>query len=108
LELLGTNGPEASRLRAEALRQKGELSAAAEQLIESGQLDEAARALWLTEDWEQMPDVDSDYTRAAKLSIDLRPLENIEVPNRLSEARNLISQSENARAAIGELLEAIN
>lgn len=108
LELLGTNGPEASRLRAQALQQKGELSAAAEQLVESGQLDEAARALWLTEDWEQMPDVDSDFTRAAELSIDLRPTETIEIPNRLSEARDLISESESARAAISELLDAIN
>lgn len=108
LELLGTKGPEASRLRAEALRQKGELTAAAEQLVESGQLDEAARALWLTEDWEQMPDVDSDYTRAAELSINLRPPESIEIPNRLSAARNLILESESARAAIGELLDAIN
>ena len=108
LELLGTSGPEASRLRARALQQKGELSAAAEQLVESGQLDEAARALWLTEDWEQMPDVESDFTRAAELSIDLKPTETIEIPNRLSEARNLISESENARAAISELLDAIN
>lgn len=108
LELLGTKGPEAARLRAEALEQKGELTAAAEQLVESGQLDDAARALWLTENWEQMPDVDSDYTRAAELSINLQPPETIEIPNRLSEARNLISESENARAAIGELLDAIN
>lgn len=108
LELLGANGPEAAKLRAEALEQKGELSAAAEQLMESGQLDQAARALWLTENWEQMPDIESDYTRAAELSIDLRPPESTDIPNRLSAARNLISESENARAAISELLEAIN
>ncbi|WP_164660581.1 hypothetical protein [Tropicibacter sp. Alg240-R139] len=108
LELLGTKGPEGARLRAKALEQKGELTAAAEQLVQSGQLDEAARALWLTEDWEQMPNVESEYTRAAELSIDLRPPETTEIPNRLSEARNLISESESARAAISELLEAIN
>ena len=107
VELLGLSGPDADRLRAEAMWQNGDFRQAGNMLLAAQDPDGATRGFWLSEAWEEMPAaVDSRYRQVADVTAELsRPETGIDSLTPLAQARALIERSSVARVGISELLQ---
>ena len=107
VELLGLRGPDADRLRAEAMWQNGDFRQAGNMLLAARDLDGATRGFWLSDAWEEMPaEADSRYRQVADVTAELsRPETGIASMTPLAQARALIERSSVARGGISELLE---
>lgn len=107
VELLSLSGPEAARLRAQALRRKGEYRSAGQVLLDTDLTDEASRSLWLSEAWTEVrEDSESPYDRMARVSLELtQDTFVLEELTPLARAQVLLDNSQAARSQIGDLLE---
>ncbi|MFN5825847.1 MAG: hypothetical protein ACK446_02195, partial [Rhodobacterales bacterium] len=105
--IAGLDGPEISRLRAEALEKLGDQAAAARAFAEAGDPAAAAAALWRAQDWAASADLGSDAVRAAlqQLSPD-RPVLPPDGNAPLAHGRALLEDSAKTRDAILSLLDA--
>ncbi len=109
VELAGLTGDAAQRLRARAMLAAGEYSGSADAFLEVSAPEMAARAYWLSGDLSDAASRGAGKFRsAAEIALGL---EKPDVPGdpagQLAEARVLLSQSEQARAGISSLLDAI-
>jgi hypothetical protein len=105
--IAGLDGPEISRLRAEALEKLGDQAAAARAFAEAGDPAAEAAALWRAQDWAASADLGSDAVRAAlqQLSPD-RPVLPPDGNAPLAHGRALLEDSAKTRDAILSLLDA--
>ncbi|MBK0325904.1 hypothetical protein I5535_01215 [Rhodobacteraceae bacterium F11138] len=107
VELLSVQGPEAVRLRAQAMAQNGDHRLAGQVFRDAEMNAEAARDLWLGEDWETgVDDQSSPYARMAEVSSQLLEKDMESLPQTpLAQARALLDESQSARSQLVELLE---
>ncbi len=105
--IAGLDGPELSRLRAEALEKLGDQAAAARAFGEAGDPAAEAAALWRAQDWAASATMGSDAVRASlqQLSPD-RPILPPDGNAPLAQGRALLEDSAKTRDAILSLLEA--
>ncbi|MCA3443180.1 MAG: hypothetical protein INF52_07355 [Rhodobacter sp.] len=105
--IAGLDGPEISRLRAEALEKLGDEAAAARAFAAAGDSQAEAAALWRAQDWAASAALGSDAVRAAlqQLSPD-RPVLPPDGNAPLAQGRALLEESARAREAILSLLNA--
>jgi hypothetical protein len=105
--IAGLDGPEISRLRAEALEKLGDEAAAARAFAAAGDPQAEAAALWRAQDWAASAALGSDAVRAAlqQLSPD-RPVLPPDGNAPLAQGRALLEESARAREAILSLLNA--
>ncbi|MFN7595517.1 MAG: hypothetical protein ACK5PT_01950 [Cereibacter sp.] len=105
--IAGLDGPEISRLRAEALEKLGDQAAAARAFAEAGDPAAEAAALWRAQDWAASATMGSDAVRAAlqQLSPD-RPVLPPDGNAPLAQGRALLEDSAKTRDAILSLLDA--
>ncbi|SFT95434.1 hypothetical protein [Sedimentitalea nanhaiensis] len=106
VELLSVAGPEAARLRAEAMARNGDHQLAGQVLMEADMAGDATRGFWLGEDWGTISEnQDSLYGKMANVSLQLRDESPGTLPETpLAEARALLDDSQITRARIDELL----
>ncbi|MCA3509103.1 MAG: hypothetical protein IOC80_13505 [Rhodobacter sp.] len=105
--IAGLDGPEISRLRAEALEELGDQAAAARAFAQAGDPAAEAAALWRAQDWAASATMGSDAVRAAltQLSPD-RPVLPPDANAPLAQGRALLEDSAKTRDAILSLLDA--
>lgn len=105
--IAGLDGPEISRLRAEALEQLGDQAAAARAFAAAGDPAAEAAALWRAQDWQASAALGRDPLRAAleTLAPDM-PVLPPDGNAPLAQGRALLDESAKAREAILALLDA--
>ncbi len=107
VDLLSVSGPEAARLRAEAMARNGDHGLSGQVLMDADMAAEAARGLWLGESWQGIADDrESPYGRMAEMSLRLLSRTEDQMPETpLARARALLDDSRFARGKIGDLLD---
>jgi len=110
VELVGLTGPKATNLRAAAAWKNGEYSQAGQMLTSVGNMDGAARAFWLGEDWEAVPgQTETQYSQIVADSVQLRAEPASQMPvTPLARARALMNASSGTRAEIAALLRQVS
>ena len=111
VELMGLEGQQADRMRAEALWRNKEYERASEYMMSAQDLDGAARGFWLSEDLEAVEAISEDaapFRSVAEVTkqIDSAVREPEGLPP-LAEARALVESSVGARSSIEELLRKV-
>ncbi|WP_417839773.1 hypothetical protein [Tritonibacter scottomollicae] len=111
VELMGLEGQQADRMRAEALWRNKEYERASQYMVSAQDLNEAARGFWLSEDLDAAEALDEEaapFRAVADLTkqIDTAVQEPQGMPP-LAEARALIESSAGARTSIEELLRQV-
>lgn len=106
IEVLNLKSPEASEIRARAMRANGDFDTAGQVLLDAARPETAARNLWLGDAWESLPTIeDSQYSRLAQLSSQLAlQIDTDDAIPPLAAARTLLDDSMNARSGIDEML----
>lgn len=106
IELLGVTGPDAEKLRTDAMWQNGDIRLASEILRDSLGSEDAARGFWLADSLDQVdPGSENKYTTMADISRRLQQDEDIpETSAPLAGARTLLRDSEQKRTEIETLL----
>ncbi|MEM7317958.1 MAG: hypothetical protein AAF408_02945 [Pseudomonadota bacterium] len=107
LVLLDLDSDAASSLRAEALARNGNYLDAGDLWTKIGETENAMRALWLTENWQDAPDVDNLYAQALGLAETLTDAEPSLSVTPLAGARALLDSSTDTRDRIADLLDVI-
>ena len=111
VELMGLEGQQADRMRAEALWRNKEYERASEYMMSAEDLNGAARGYWLSEDLEAAEAIDQDaapFRSVAEVTkqIDSAVRDPEGLPP-LAEARALVESSAGARSSIEELLRQV-
>ncbi|NIZ15688.1 hypothetical protein, partial [Phaeobacter sp. HF9A] len=111
VELMGLEGRQADRMRAEALWRNKEYERASEYMMSAQDLNEAARGFWHSEDLDAAETLDeaaAPFRAVAELTsdIDAAVQEPQDLPP-LAEARALVESSIGARSSIEELLRQV-
>ncbi|WP_372573511.1 hypothetical protein [Ruegeria jejuensis] len=108
LELSNADGEEAQRLRAEALARSNELVSAAAIYQELGEVDAAARSLWISEEWGAIPEEASPmYREAGQLSTGLSQEPAVPGTPTLGAAQAVVETARDTRTRIEGLLAVI-
>ncbi len=111
VELMGLEGEQADRMRAQALWRNKEYERASEYMLSAQNLNEAARGFWHSEDLEAAEGLDTEaapFRAVADLTnqIDSAVQQPEGLPP-LAEARALLESSAGARSSIEELLRQV-
>lgn len=115
VELLGLTGPDADRLKAEAMVRTGDLRQAAQAFLGAGEPEDAARGLWLsgaeglepgleTTRYGQVADIAARLAVPPSATPAADPDGDIPPAAPLREARDLIARSSETRGEISQLL----
>ncbi|PCJ05775.1 MAG: hypothetical protein COB16_14920 [Rhodobacteraceae bacterium] len=106
VELMGLDGPEANKLRAEALWQNGEFGRAGEYLLAEQETDAAARGFWHSENLEAITTTDDgQFSQVAEVTAQLDvQVQEPEEMTPLAHARALVESSVGTRDRIEALL----
>ena len=105
IALLGVEGEEADRLRAEAMAQRQDYAQAAAILREVNDAEALPRVRWLAEDWQAQGSADDEYSVLSDIASDLRMrTEAIATAGTLENARALLGDSSQTRRDIDALL----
>ncbi|MFW8593765.1 hypothetical protein [Cribrihabitans neustonicus] len=112
VELMGLDGSEANRLRAEALWRNGEYGRAGEYLLAEQQPDAAARGFWHSQDLDAIGTIEpaAELPFGQVASVTSRIGETAEDPEGLTplaHARALVESSEGTRGSIEDLLNKV-
>lgn len=109
IEVLSLTSPEASDIRARAMRENGDYVNSGQMLLDADRSEQAVRDLWLGGAWEKMPSTDDPrYGRLAELSEQLtRQVDSDDTTPSLTRARNLLEDSAGARAGINDILSSL-
>ena len=112
VELMGLDGPEANRMRAQALWRNGEYGRAGEYLLAEEETDAAARGFWHSEDMGAIeaigPDADAPFAAVASVTTQIGETAQDPVGLApLAHARALVESSEGTRGGIEDLLSQI-
>ena len=119
VELLGLTGPDADRLRAEAMVRTGDLGQAAQAFLGAGAPEDAARGLWLsgaetlepgleTTRYGQVADIAARLAVPPVATAAVDPDGDIPPSAPLREARDLIARSSETRGEILQLLALVD
>lgn len=101
-------GPEADRLRAEALSKSKDHAKAAALFMQANEDANAARSFWLAGELDNIPVETALYGETAQITRALDATNNTELPpTPLAQARALLEGSEHARDEISDLLNAM-
>ncbi|MFW8633957.1 hypothetical protein [Cribrihabitans pelagius] len=112
VELMGLDGSEANRLRAEALWRNGEYGRAGEYLLAEEQPDAAARGFWHSQDLDSIgaiePAAELPFGQVATVTTQIgETAEDPEGLTPLAHARALVESSEGTRGGIEDLLNKV-
>ena len=109
VELMGLDGPEANRLRAQALWRNGEFGRAGEYFLAEQELDAAARGFWHSENLEAITsDDEGQFSRVADVTAQLdAQVQDPEDMSPLAHARALVESSVGTRNQIEALLQGV-
>jgi len=109
VELMGLDGAEANKLRAQALWQNGEFGRAGEYLLAEQDVDAAARGFWHSENLEAItPDADGQFSQVADVTAQLdAQVQGPEDMTPLAHARALVESSVGTRTQIEALLQGV-
>lgn len=109
IEVLNLASPEASEIRARAMRANGDFETAGQMLLDAERPEIAARNLWLGDAWDRLPSMENPrYRRLAELSVQLaKQVEHDDASPPLAGARTLLDDSMNTRSGIDEILGAL-
>ncbi|WP_177627841.1 hypothetical protein [Parasedimentitalea marina] len=109
VELMGLDGPEANKLRAQALWRNGEFGRAGEYFLAEEEVDAAARGFWHSEDLEAITsDEGGQFSQVAEVTaqLDEQAQEPEDMPP-LAHARALVESSVGTRNRIEALLQGV-
>lgn len=109
VELMGLDGPEANRLRAQALWRNGEFGRAGEYFLAEQEVDAAARGFWHSENLEAITsDDDGQFSQVAEVTAQLdAQVQDPEDMTPLAHARALVESSVGTRSRIEALLQGV-
>lgn len=113
VELMGLEGSDANRMRAEALWRNGEFGRAGEYLLAEEETDAAARGFWHSENLEAIDAIRTDaivpFGNVASVTTQIgETAQDPEGLAPLAHARALVESSEGTRGGIADLLNQIS
>lgn len=108
-ELMGLEGSEANRMRAEALWRNGEYDQAGEYLLAENEANEAARGFWHSENLDAIEAMETEdsaqFETVASVTTQIgETAQNPEGLTPLAHARALVASSKGTRGGIADLL----
>lgn len=109
VELMGLDGTEANKLRAQALWQNGEFGRAGEYFLAEEETDAAARGFWHSENLEAIvTEGDGQFSQVAEVNMQLdEQVQEPEDMTPLAHARALVESSVGTRNRIEALLQGV-